>query len=61
MRPPVDERALSAESGAARLPWWQHALALSAIAAVIVVRFLPSLESRVPLGDELAQERAFQL
>ena len=61
LRPPVDERALSAESGAARLHWWQHALALSAIAAVIVVRFLPSLESRVPLGDELAQERAFQL
>lgn len=43
-----------------RLTWWRHALAVGAIFAATAIRFYPALGSVEPLGDELAQERAFQ-
>lgn len=43
-----------------RLAWWRHALAVGAIFAATAIRFYPALGSVEPLGDELAQERAFQ-
>jgi hypothetical protein len=43
-----------------RLAWWQHALAVGAIFVATAIRFYPALASVEPLGDELAQERAFR-
>ena len=42
-----------------RLAWWQHALAVGAIFVATLLRFYPAVTSVDPLGDELAQERAF--
>ncbi len=42
-----------------RLAWWQHALAVAAILLATVVRFYPAISSPQPLGDELAQEKAY--
>ncbi|MEO8196086.1 MAG: glycosyltransferase 87 family protein [Thermoanaerobaculia bacterium] len=41
------------------LAWWQHLLAVGAIVAVTALRFYPAVSSHEPLGDELAQERAY--
>ena len=46
---------------AARQPlaWWQHALAIAALSLTILLRFYPAVTSTAPLGDEMAQEKAF--
>ncbi|MEO7795104.1 MAG: glycosyltransferase 87 family protein, partial [Thermoanaerobaculia bacterium] len=43
-----------------RLAGWQHALAVGAICLATAARFYPAVISVAPLGDELAQEAAFQ-
>ena len=43
------------------LPAWQHGLAIALILLASTLRYLPALASAEPLGDELAQETAFQL
>lgn len=54
--------ALDAASAAwRRLAWWQHALAVAAILLVAAIRFYPAVSSPDPLGDELAQEKAYLL
>jgi hypothetical protein len=42
-----------------RLAWWQHLLAIGALALVTLLRFLPAVTSVAPLGDEQAQELAY--
>lgn len=42
-----------------RLAGWQHALAVAAIALAAALRFHGAVGSVEPLGDELAQEKAF--
>jgi hypothetical protein len=42
-----------------RLAWWQDALAVAAIFVATALRFYPAVTSAVPLGDELAQEKAY--
>lgn len=43
-----------------RLAWWQHTLAVGAIALAAAIRFHAAVGSAEPLGDELAQEGAFR-
>ena len=42
-----------------RLAWWQHALAVGVIFFATAIRFYPAVTRLEPLGDELAQERAY--
>lgn len=46
---------------AARQPLdrWQHALALGVLFVTTLLRFYPAVTSTAPLGDEMAQEKAF--
>lgn len=50
-----------AYAGWRALPAWQHGLAIGLILLASTVRYFPALASPDPLGDELAQEIAFQL
>jgi hypothetical protein len=43
-----------------RLAWWQHTLAVGAIALAAAIRFHAAVGSAEPLGDELAQEGAYR-
>jgi hypothetical protein len=42
-----------------RLAVWQHALAVGALCVATLLRFYPAVTSTAPLGDEMAQEKAF--